>query len=154
MKPFNHNIKFLRQKKGLSQREFGELLGVNRGNIATYERESNAPDSLKQSLSEQFDLDLSKLITEKMDDDNYLSFFITNQKLGVNTVGEPLAGYGDPSLLELIHQLSESELKASILTKVMKLIENDSEQKEKIIALHEYKDKLLKILRDGGYTVD
>lgn len=154
MKPFNHNIKFLRQKKGLSQREFGELLGVNRGNIATYEKKSNAPDQVKQALAEQFDIDLSKILTDEMNDDNYLSFFVTYKEPESDVASEPLEKYGDHSLLELIDSLSESELKKSIKAKVIKLMENDAEQKEKIIALHEYKDKLLKILRDEGYTAD
>ena len=154
MKPFNHNIKFLRHKKGLSQREFGEMLGVNRGNIATYEKESNAPDHVKQTLAELFGLNLSRLLTNEMNNDNYLSFFITESTFGANEVNEPQARYGNQSLLELIQQLPDSRLKELIHLKAIKLIENDADQKEKIIRLHEYKDKLLKILRTEGYVLD
>ena len=154
MKPFNHNIRFLRKKKGLSQREFGEKLGVNRGNIATYEKESNAPDSVKQALAEEFGVNLSKLLTDEMNEDNYSSFFIPSQESNAYQASEPAMEYGTQSLLSLVERLPESELKALIRTKAIKLIENDSEQKEKIITLHEYKDKLLTILKSGGYNLD
>lgn len=153
MKPFNHNIKFLRKKKGFSQREFAELLGVNRGNIATYEKESNAPDSLKQALAEHFDLNLSKILTEKMTEENYRSFLVDDPPIKPHGMSEP-ATHGIQSLLELIQQLPESELKELIRMKAIKLIESDLQQKEKLISLHEYKDELLKILKDGGYEFD
>ena len=152
MKPFNHNIKFLRLRKGLSQRELGELLGVNRGNIATYEKESNAPDRVKQAIAEQFGLDLSKLITDEMNDENYLSFFITTKVPDLDVANEPGIQYGSPSLLSLIEQLPDSKLKDSIRAKAIQLIDADSIQKEKIITLHEYKDKLIELLKVRGYN--
>lgn len=43
MKYLADNIKFLRQKLGLSQEKLAELLGLNRGNIASYEKGSAEP---------------------------------------------------------------------------------------------------------------
>lgn len=74
MSAFNHNIKFIRQKEGLSQQKMGELLGATRGKIASYEESVNASDELKIKLAELFHLSLSKLLTTKMSNDNYLSF--------------------------------------------------------------------------------
>ena len=43
MKYLADNIKYLRQKLGLSQEKLAELLGLNRGNIASYEQGSAEP---------------------------------------------------------------------------------------------------------------
>ena len=43
MKYLADNIKYLRKKLGLSQEKLAELLGLNRGNIASYEKGSAEP---------------------------------------------------------------------------------------------------------------
>ena len=154
MNPFNHNIRFLRKKKGFSQQKLGDLLGVTRGMIASYEEETNASDEFKGQLAQQFDLNLSKFLTFVMDEYNYSSFFNSFSQEETSQVNEPAAEYGEKSLLDLIELLPASDIKEALRAKAIKISEKDASQKEKIIALHEYKDELLKILKDEGYSFD
>ncbi|MEL6358857.1 MAG: helix-turn-helix transcriptional regulator [Bacteroidota bacterium] len=60
--------------------------------------------------------------------------------------------YADKSLLQLIELLPESDLKGEIRQRAVLLIESDAAQKQKIIALHEYKDELLEVMRRDART--
>lgn len=52
---------------GLSQHEFGELVGLNRGNIASYEKQSAEPNIKNLSrISRNLNIDLSDLIEKDL----------------------------------------------------------------------------------------
>ena len=60
---FSKNIRFLRHKMGLSQEEMAQKIGLNRGNIVSYEKgiaEPKARNLLK--FSEVFNTDLHHLL--------------------------------------------------------------------------------------------
>lgn len=64
---FGTNIKKIRQVKGLSQKTFADLFDLNRGVISSYE-EGRAEPKIETILkvANHFDLDLDKLLTEKL----------------------------------------------------------------------------------------
>ncbi|MGU3374616.1 helix-turn-helix domain-containing protein [Chryseobacterium sp. M5A1_1a] len=67
---FGTNIKKIRQVKGLSQKAFADLLGLNRGVISSYE-EGRAEPKIETILkvASHFSLDLDKLLSETLQSD-------------------------------------------------------------------------------------
>lgn len=58
-----HFIAKLRKKKGLTQDELGNMLGISGKSVSKWERGLNMPDiSLIYKLSEVFDVDLNQLL--------------------------------------------------------------------------------------------
>lgn len=57
------NLRFFRKMKGLSQQEFAEKIGLNRGNIASYEKGSAEPKATNLlKIAKFFNITLSDLI--------------------------------------------------------------------------------------------
>ena len=67
MKYLADNIKYLRKKLGLSQEKLAELLGLNRGNIASYEKGSAEPriENLLKMM-EVFKVEVSDLVEKDL----------------------------------------------------------------------------------------
>ena len=64
---FAKNLKYLRRGKGLSQEEFGKLVGLNRGNIASYEKQTAEPSIMNLSrISKYLNIDLGDLIDKDL----------------------------------------------------------------------------------------
>lgn len=101
MTPFNHNVRYLRIKIGLSQSKFANLIGVNRGNISTYESGANASDEIKKAIADHFNLDLSKLLTIRINDNNYESF-LRSEKSPNDFVSEPSESYKKTDIIDLL----------------------------------------------------
>ena len=58
------NISFLRKERSLSQGELAEILGLNRGNIASYENGTAEPNLKNvQKLTEYFNIKFEKLMS-------------------------------------------------------------------------------------------
>jgi transcriptional regulator with XRE-family HTH domain len=63
MNYFAKNLKYLRQKSRLSQEELAALVGLNRGNIASYEKQSAEPSMINLlQIGKFFNTELSDLI--------------------------------------------------------------------------------------------
>ncbi len=64
---FAKNLKYLRRQKGLSQQELAAGLGLNRGNIASYEKQSAEPSMANLNrIGKFFKIELSELIEKDL----------------------------------------------------------------------------------------
>lgn len=73
MNYFAINLKYLRQKSRLSQEELAALVGLNRGNIASYEKQSAEPSmSNLLRIGKFFNTELSDLIGKDLSTRNDL----------------------------------------------------------------------------------
>lgn len=77
---FGTNIKKIRQVKGLSQKTFADLFDLNRGVISSYE-EGRAEPKIETILkvANHFDLNLDKLLTEKLHESQLANVSEANQ---------------------------------------------------------------------------
>jgi transcriptional regulator with XRE-family HTH domain len=57
-----HNLKYLREKKNLTQAEMADLFEVNRDNIASYERGTEPKIELLQKVANYFHIEIGNLI--------------------------------------------------------------------------------------------
>lgn len=57
-----HNIKYLRNVKGLTQPQLGDIVGVSRDNIASYERGTVPPVDILHKLVNFFHISFNDLI--------------------------------------------------------------------------------------------
>lgn len=108
---------------GLSQRKLGELIGVNRGNISSYESGANAPDEVKKALAAHFNLDLSKLLTIEINDSNFSSFKMTNSA-SMSAVDQNPNHYKKTDIIDLlISAIDEpvNEARESMIKQAIKL---------------------------------
>ena len=60
------NIRYLRKFKKISQESFAEKLGLNRGNIASYELSTTPPMDVLMNISEWFNVSLDALLKEDL----------------------------------------------------------------------------------------
>lgn len=63
------NIRYLRDRNNLSQQGFGQLFGLTRGQVASYEREENPSEPTLQTILEivdYFDLDLESFLRKNL----------------------------------------------------------------------------------------
>jgi len=67
MNNLSKNIKFLRKQQGLSQEEFALKVGLNRGNIASYEK-GNAEPKMESllTIAKYFNTSVLRLVEEPM----------------------------------------------------------------------------------------
>nr|WP_315035734.1 helix-turn-helix transcriptional regulator [uncultured Chryseobacterium sp.] len=77
---FGTNIKRIRQAKGLSQKAFGDLLGLNRGVISSYEEERAEPKiETIVKVAQHFSLNIEKLLTEGLQVNQLINISDNNQ---------------------------------------------------------------------------
>lgn len=61
------NLRYLREQKGLSQREFSEILGLSSSAVTMWEQEQRKPDiEMIVRLSEYFDVTLDELVLKEL----------------------------------------------------------------------------------------
>ena len=61
------NLRYLREQKGLSQREFSEIFGLSSSTVTMWEREQRKPDiEMIVRLSEYFDVTLDELVLKEL----------------------------------------------------------------------------------------
>lgn len=80
---FGKNLKFLRAQKKLSQEQFAIEIGLNRGNIASYEKgtaEPNVSNILK--IVKYFNIDLSDLVERDLTASNEFASELQGQPKG------------------------------------------------------------------------
>ena len=64
---FAKNLKYLRREKGLSQEQMAGLVGLNRGNIASYEKQSAEPSMVNLAkIGKFFNIDLNDFIEKDL----------------------------------------------------------------------------------------
>lgn len=80
--PLAHNMRFLRKINGMSQGDLATILGIKRSSIAAYESKNVEPRiSIIIKVAEFFDIDLSTLLTSKLNDKDFANF---NQEIPNN----------------------------------------------------------------------
>ena len=112
---FNKNIKFIREKRKLSQNKFGELLGVNQSTVKRWEDEDRIPtiDSAIE-VSRKLSIPLNVLVGKDLssDDTDYLSN-IADVKLSIkNLPSSEMNNESKESLINMIdtlHNLSKKD---------------------------------------------
>lgn len=135
----------MREKKGLTQPEMADMLGVTRGQISSYERGSTVSVDKLSEIGEAFHLDLNKFVKEEMNSTNYESFFfdpsqitpkpkkvkITEQiqmlvdKLDSGDLDAAERRHTADKIMHLVHTLKEQNLKLkNSLTTVMDKMQN------------------------------
>ena len=61
------NLRYLREQKGLSQREFSEIFGLSSSAVTMWEQEQRKPDiEMIVRLSEYFDVTLDELVLKEL----------------------------------------------------------------------------------------
>jgi transcriptional regulator with XRE-family HTH domain len=74
---FPENLRFLRKRLGLSQEELAEKVGLNRGNIASYEKGGVEPNlSTLRTMASFFEISIDMLL-----EDNLESFDFENKDI-------------------------------------------------------------------------
>src|ERR1700710_36457 len=69
MANISSNIKFLRKKKGLTQQQFADQVGIKRSLVGAYEEERAEPKyELLKTIALFFDISLDDFINETIDD--------------------------------------------------------------------------------------
>ncbi|MEQ9402905.1 MAG: helix-turn-helix transcriptional regulator [Cyclobacteriaceae bacterium] len=139
MSIFNHNLRFLCEKTGLSQQKLADLLDVKRGKVAGYFYETQAKPDFHQKLINHFHIDLGKFLTLEMDDMNYESFF--SPEIESTLVSEPSGNYQKKidaiSLLLKIKHEPDPEIRSRLLDEVIgaygQLISENMELKDKLM---------------------
>lgn len=73
----HYNLKFFRETYTLlSQADFAEVIGKNKGNIQSYEEGRGTPPiELLEQLGNKYDIDLDPFIKKRMTKDNISEFF-------------------------------------------------------------------------------
>ena len=85
---FSTNLKFLREKKGLSQNKLGSLIGVNQTTIARWEDDNRVPTIDNAiDVANALDIPLSELLGTDLRFDNAIPI-----ELDDNTVNIPVLG--------------------------------------------------------------
>ncbi|WP_270090295.1 XRE family transcriptional regulator [Sphingobacterium sp. SYP-B4668] len=63
------NLKYLRRKKGLTQQQFADLMGIKRASVGAYEEDRAEPKyELLKKIAECFDLTMDELANEEIDE--------------------------------------------------------------------------------------
>lgn len=115
----------IRKKHGDTQETTAKKLGIKRGTLASYELGSSSmPDEIKNKFVEIYNISYEYLILGK---DPVLM--------------EPSAEYAKKDLLTLLNQLIPNELNNEIRKRVLQLVDQNAELKDKIIRLMEEKEK-------------
>ena len=120
MKYFADNLKFLRKGRGISQGQLAEEIGLNRGNIASYEKGIAEPSMTNlMKIVKYFNIDFRDLVETDL----------ANQE----AVRNELAKIGEMSTDEISTTLQEEDLKNELITNKRKLenfvSQSDSMQK-------------------------
>ena len=121
-------IKFLREKKGLTQQELSKLSGVNRATIGNYERGARIPNiEILKKLSHALDTDINTLTN--LENKNA---WVNNILNGDNIIGIDKKSFleADPSRREaLLNDLSQISLFQAKINKFSDLVnKSDSEE--------------------------
>ena len=131
MNCFNHNIRFIRKKRGEGQAEFAKKINLSRSNVASYEGKSEPSFPVLIEIVNTLDLDLSKFLQHEMNDFNYETFF--NSSNTEKTYAEP--------------RIEDRSINARVVTLVQKLKSNSLSEGERSLIVDEI-SKLVAILSD------
>jgi|GEM_PF-5361894 len=111
---FNHNMRFLRNRLKLSQQKMADALGEKRGKLAAYEENAHARPEFYEKLVVNYSINMQKFLFIEMNDDNYSSFFTTNQDdESTSLVMEPEASYQKKDMAWLLNQVRNENDKAT-----------------------------------------
>ncbi len=110
----------IRKNAGDTQETCAKKLGIKRGTLAAYEKGINAtPDEIKQCFSTLYDVSVQYLLS------------------GTQYLEDPGESYRKTNLLTLLESLDPTTSNQMIIRKVHELLEENKQQKDKIIELLE-----------------
>lgn len=130
------NLKFIRKRADLTQTNFGEQFGLNRGNIDSYEKGTEPRLKVLIQIAKTYKVNLTLLLTSKMTQEN---FHLFSEDAGAHSVAEdPSDMYGDSEIYTMLRDMEESDsiddrrgYTREIMKKVSRLMnENSSLRKE------------------------
>ncbi len=138
---------------GLSQQKFADILGEKRGKVAGYFYETQSKPDFHQKLAQHFHLDVGKFLTLEMNENNYESFFTTNDDQ-LTTVQEPKEDYGKrTNAVDLLLKSKQTEDKIQrdrmiddALSAFMKVLDQNDALREEILKLQK---ELLELTKKG-----
>ncbi len=118
MANISSNLKYLRKKKGFTQQQFADVMGIKRSLVGAYEEDRAEPKyELLKKFAEFYELSMDELINEQIDDRwkpkpkgdpasiRVLSISVDNQDrenielVPVKASAGYLNGYGDPEFI-------------------------------------------------------
>jgi transcriptional regulator with XRE-family HTH domain len=120
----SENIAFLRKNDGISQQELARIIGVNRGNIDSYERGASPKPEILVKIANYFSIHLEVLITKNITKSNYN--LLVRERLESNYEGD----------LDFENEmLSTAKFRKSLFLELMLKIkyEDDLETRAKLI---------------------
>ncbi len=118
------NLKFLRQRKNLTQTTFAEQYGLNRGNVDSYEKGTEPKLRVLIEVARSYKVNLMSMLTLKMTSENF-HLFAEDMPLMSEVVEDPAAMYGDSEIYLLLRDIEDSEVKEQrrdISKKIMHMV--------------------------------
>lgn len=116
----------IRKKHGDTQESSAKKLGIKRGTLASYELGTSAmPDEIKTKFVDIYNISYDYLIFGK----------------SVSVTSEPPGEYGKRDILNLLTQISDTSLRSEIRDRVLQLMNQNAELKDKVIKLLEERNK-------------
>ncbi len=121
------NIKYLRDKEGLSQSVFAELFKLNRGNIASYEAGSEPPLLIIVAIANYFNISIDTLILSELS-----AYAAINKKSGQTEQQNPKAPQSAILEIDQKHCLScvNKEVLIGSLRETIEAQKNDLQSKD------------------------
>ena len=101
------------KKMGLSQQRLADLMETKRGKVAGYFYETQPKRDFHEQLSDYFNLNLGRFLTIEMNEANYESFFLDEER--AQTVAEGSGEYQKKSdLIDLLIKAKNAEDQAEV----------------------------------------
>jgi transcriptional regulator with XRE-family HTH domain len=96
-----HNIRFLRNKQGLSQVKWGNIFGLTRAMVDSYERGIASPDTnTLAKIAKHYDISIENLLTMDIEKNTTINFHNTS-----SYPSDALLAAKDELIIELREQI-------------------------------------------------
>lgn len=119
MTHFGLRLKFLRQRKGLTQANLGNLLNVSASTIGMYERGEREPSfKVLKSIAQYFDTSIDYLLDHHTNSENRSTLSLTKEEEEILTTAQQF-----PRLFDYLQTASTSQVKQMI--KILNIISNE-----------------------------
>ena len=147
-----NKIKEVRKKKGLSQREFGELIGdANKSLVSRWENGILLPNNSRQKLiAEIANVDISDFFEEKNNESsinaNDIKIYLNQFEERWNEIIDDQSDRAEDSFVKLANEVDTQEMKYKLITEIISLpeiIEVDYDGTEFIGDSEEFKKEFI-----------
>ncbi len=127
---FSKNLIFLRSISNLSQQALADLIGVNRGNIDSYERGSHPKPEIMLKIANYFGIELQTIIAVELDSDKYSSLMKSESIEGSDSQENPKTSNLDcpfakakfMSLMIRIKQEPDEQVRSQLVDEALLLV--------------------------------